>query len=41
MIGMAWIRKLTPQNAKGKRLAQDHIKAIGKANTIKRGRGVA
>ena len=23
MIGMAWIRKWTPQNAKGKRQAQD------------------
>ena len=49
MIGMAWIRKWTLQNAKDKRLAQaqdstfsilviqDHIESIGKANTIKKG----
>ena len=42
MVGMAWIRKWTLQNAKDKTLAiQDHIESIGKANTIKKRWGVA
>ena len=51
MIGMAWMWKWDPQNAKDKGLAQDssfyilviqdHIESLGKANTIKEGWGVA
>ena len=53
MIGMAWMWKWNPQNAKDKGLAQaqdssfyilviqDHIESLGKANTIKEGWGVA